>query len=325
MISHQISFTRTRYQIAFALECIFTLSVLISGCSDKKHPASEEQTDTSENSYRKSVVLAQRPNQISTQSSFDVPLINPRASLQPLAPGFMWTYRVHIKNKPKCLRWFTEDFTSGIGFAVLGLNTPFDDVKPGDYTVQYTVTDERKTYVGTKGKGSFFKIKVEDLSTGQSLTKDEILYWGHWKYGNSSDLAICEVRYMGSVSKQILETPEIYPPGASINKVHFRYLSMDVLYDWPQKGEVAVGSLNLSAEGEWSINSKGDFVTCEVDAGSFQTIVTTFEYDFSGYTENKIVEKLYYAPGKGLIKWTQSEDEEEIWTCELVSYLLSEK
>jgi len=250
---------------------------------------------------------------------------DPRASLQPLAPGFTWTYTVKLKGEPKSIRWFTEDFSSGVGFSILGMFTLMDEVKQGEFKIRYTITDERKTWIGKKGRGTFFKVVLDDPSTGRSLTRDETLYWGRWRYGSFSDLAICEVRLVGSVSKQFLETLGVYPPGTSKNKLHFRYLSMDILYDWPRKGEVAVGSMSIAMEGMWTVKSKGDVVTTQVPAGTFQAIATTFEYSFGGFVDRKITERLYYAPGKGLVKWTQTEDDEEVWTMELTSYSVGGK
>lgn len=83
-----------------------------------------------------------------------------RGSLQPLAPGFTWTYKTRVVGEPKALRWLTKDFRSGFGFSAVGLYMPLAEIKPGEYRVRYTVTADQKTFVGPGGKGCFFKMGV---------------------------------------------------------------------------------------------------------------------------------------------------------------------
>lgn len=245
-----------------------------------------------------------------------------KRALQPLAPGYTWTYKTRVAGEPKSLRWLTKDFRSGFGFSALGLYMPLAEIKPGEYRVRYTVTADQKTFAGPGGKGCFFKILVTDLETQQPVLADEELYWGRWRYGSFQDIAICEVRTLGEVARQLLA---IGPgPDLAHGGVHFRYLSKDILMDWPRPGEVTVGALNLKLEDTWHVKSQRDIHQVTVPAGTFSAILTTFEFDFGGHVETKILEKLYYVPGIGLVKWTQYEDEKELWSSELVSYTLQQ-
>lgn len=251
-----------------------------------------------------------------------VPILphDPRASLQPLSPGYSWVYRIRVEGKPKLFSWFTKDGQSGLGFAATGLFSVMDNFSPGEYIVKYTVTKERKVLLPGKDKDSFYKILVTDLESKRDLSGGETLYWGRYRYNSPMDLAIVELREIGSKAKKILTKAPFYTSDFSRNRYHFRYLSIDYLYDWPRKGRVLGGSMHLYESDIWEVNTPEEFEEIVVPAGTFTTIPTKFKFSLSGRTKNWIRETLYYSSGVGLVKWVQSERGQNTIIAELIDY-----
>lgn len=251
---------------------------------------------------------------------------DPRESLQPLYPGYKWAYTINVKGEPICIRWYTLNFNSGSGFSSIGLLSPFEEVKQGEYKIRYIVTDDRKIYKGIDDnhKGIFYKMQVVDESPQKLCIGDEVLYWGRWQNGSFDDLAICEIRSIGQVGKQLMEQLKpVTTSNFNNNYIHFRYLSTEALFNWPQKGELALGSLNILCEEQWHVHSRLLENTprkITVPSGTFLTIPTIFEFEFGGFASRKIIETLYYSTGVGLVKWTQCEDDQEIWSQVLTEY-----
>jgi hypothetical protein len=202
-------------------------------------------------------------------------------------------------------------------------------VERGVHQVKFTVTNEKATFFGVSNNNAFFRVTGTDPTTGQNLLGDEKLWWGRCRY-DPLDIAICEVRSIGAVSRQMIDHGielSYFPKDFAKGRLHFRYLAADSLYDWPESGQVTVGKMTISDSDRWSAESEEKIESVTVPAGSFpQCLRTDFKFSMSGLNEkNYIEEKLYYQGGTGLIKWTQSEQGEPVWTAELTSFDVGRK